>query len=699
MERIYRIAADIGGTFTDVALIRQDGSIATRKVLSTPDDYARAVVDGIQQLLEAEQIPIGQVSEVLHGCTVATNAIIEGKGAKTALITTKGFRDVLELRRIRVPRLYDTLYVKPEPLVPRNLRFEVSERVDAKGGVLKPLNRDDVMRAVEAIRKSDVQAVAVTFLHSYAHPEHEQEVGKILRQELPDRFLSLSVDILPEIREYERTSTTVINAYLGPPVRSYLQALIDQLVEAGAVGRLLVMQSSGGILDAQDILERPAQIVECGPAAGVIAAHHVAKLIDCPNVITLDMGGTTAKASIIEEGKILRTDEYEVGGGISLSNRLVRGGGYALKLPVIDISEVGAGGGSIVWLDKAGSLKVGPQSAGAAPGPICYDLGGEQPTVTDANVVLGYLNPVALAGGTVPINAAKARAAIESQVAGPLGQGLYEAAFGVHMIASANMMRAVKAVSTYRGRDPRDFALFAFGGSGGVHAAEMARSLEIKTVLVPPAAGVLSALGLLWSDIETGVSHAFLHQIDDVEPEQLNAAYVELEQRVLKDLSYPAEQVTLHRFADMRYHGQAFELPVAAPAGTLDAATVKELAEAFEREHEHTYGHAFSGQMSIETVTLRVTGSVVPQGRRDISPDAARARADAAGAHQARPAYFGDQFGVVETPVVNRAALAGDWHDGPFVVEDYEGTVVIPPQSRAVLDTFGNIVIEIGAAG
>ena len=697
MAQTYRVAADIGGTFTDIALIRQDGSIATRKVLSTPDDYARAVVDGIKQLLAVEGVPIGEVGEVLHGCTVATNAIIEGKGAKTALITTKGFRDVLELRRIRVPRLYDTLYVKPEPLVPRNLRLEVSERVDATGAVLKPLDRDDVMRAVETIRQSDVQAVAVTFLHSYAHPEHEQAVGEIIRKELPNHFLSLSVDILPEIREYERTSTTVINAYLGPPVRRYLQALIDQLADAGAVGRLLVMQSSGGILDAQDILERPAQIVECGPAAGVIAAHHVAQLTGYPNIITLDMGGTTAKASIIEEGKILRTDEYEVGGGISLSNRLVRGGGYALKLPVIDISEVGAGGGSIVWLDKAGSLKVGPESAGAAPGPICYDLGGTVPTVTDANVVLGYLNPDALAGGTVPINAAKARAAIESQVAGPLGQGLYDAAFGVHMIASANMMRAVKAVSTYRGRDPRDFALFAFGGSGGVHAAEMARSLEIKKVLVPPAAGVLSALGLLCSDIETGLSQAFLHKIARVDTDQINKAYEQLEKRVLGLLSYPPEQVKLLRFADMRYAGQAFELPVAAPDGTLDAAAVGQLAGAFEQEHDRTYGHSFKGGMPIETVTLRVTGSVAPQGRAAIRP--AVAQDEAGSVAHTRPAYFGDRLGLVETPVVSRAALAGDWHEGPFIVEDYEGTVVITPESRAVLDTFGNIVIEIGAAG
>ena len=700
MQQTYRVAADIGGTFTDIALIRKDGSIATRKVLSTPDDYGRAVVDGIKQLLDVEQIPIGQISEVLHGCTVATNAIIEGKGARTALITTRGFRDVLELRRIRVPRLYDTLYVKPEPLVPRNLRFEVSERLDAAGNVLKPLDRDDVMRAVETIKQSDVQAVAVTFLHSYANPDHEQEVGRILRKELPDHFLSLSVDILPDIREYERTSTTVINAYLGPPVRKYLESLIQQLAEAGSTARLLVMQSSGGILDASDILERPAQIVECGPAAGVIAADHLARLADCPNVITFDMGGTTAKASMIEEGRIMRTEEYEVGGGISLSNRLVKGGGYALKLPVIDISEVGAGGGSIVWLDKAGSLKVGPQSAGAAPGPVCYDLGGQDPTVTDANVVLGYLNPTSLAGGTVPIDSAKAHAVIEEKVASPISTSVLEAAFGIHRIASANMIRAVKAVSTYRGRDPRDFTLLAFGGSGGVHAAEMARALEIKTVLVPPAAGVLSALGLLFSDIEISATQAFLRKIEDVTPEQINVVYDQLEERTLGLLAYPPEEVTLHRSAEMRYSGQAFELSVAAPAGKLDAEAVQVLWESFEKEHDRTYGHSFSGQMAVQIVSLRVTGTVTPPGQADIGRDTVPDKTEAAGPDgPRRSAYFGDRFGQVDTPVIQRADLTGGWHDGPGVVEDYEGTVVIPPASRATLDTFGNIIIELDAVG
>ena len=388
-----RVAADIGGTFTDVAFIGEDGVVTTRKVPSTPDDYARAVVDGITALIAQWGLQPDDVGEVLHGCTVATNAILEGKGAKTALVTTKGFRDVLELRRIRMPRLYEPLYVKPKPLAPRQRRFEVAERLAADGRVVVPLDRDDVMAAVRGIRESGAEAVAVAFLNAYADGRHERIVGDILRRELPDCFISLSVDVLPEIREYERTSTTVINAYLGPPVKAYVDSLVNRLDEAGLKGRLLIMQSSGGMLDAATVMDKPVQIVECGPAAGVIGSLHLGRLIGRENLITLDMGGTTAKASLIENDRLLRTDEYEVGGGISLSSRLVKGGGYALKTPVIDISEVGAGGGSIVWFDRVGQLKVGPQSAGAVPGPACYRSGGEEPTVTDANVVLGLPQP------------------------------------------------------------------------------------------------------------------------------------------------------------------------------------------------------------------------------------------------------------------------------------------------------------------
>ena len=473
-----RVAADIGGTFTDIALRLADGRLVTRKVPSTPHDYAEAVVAGICAVLDEAGISRDGVDEVLHATTVATNAILEKKGARTALITTKGFRDVLEMRRIRTPSLYEPLYVKPAPLVPRRLRFEVTERLAADGSVLTPLSEDDMRAAIAEIERQEAEAVAVCFLHAYANPVHERQAGKMLAAALPDRFISLSCDVLPEIREYERTSTTVINAYLGPPVRSYLRSLAERLEKAGITGRLMVMQSGGGILSVRAVLDLPAQIVECGPAAGVIGAALSGERSEHRDLITFDMGGTTAKASLVEDGRVLEADEYEVGGGVSHASRLAMGGGYALKLPVIDVAEVGAGGGSIVWLDKAGAIKVGPQSAGAVPGPACYDAGGEHATVTDANVVLGFLSQEALLGGAAPIDAGKARQAIERHVARPLGRDLHETAYGIHTVANASMMRALKAVTTFRGRDPRDFALYAFGGGGGVHAAELARALQ-----------------------------------------------------------------------------------------------------------------------------------------------------------------------------------------------------------------------------
>jgi N-methylhydantoinase A len=405
--------------------------------------------------------------------------------------------------------------------------------LDAAGKVLVPLSHDDVRRAVAAMRRHGVEAVAVCLLHSYANPAHERAIGAILREELPGCFISLSVDVLPQRREYERTSTTVINSYVGPPVGRYVRAMVDQLHAAGIGGRLMIMQSSGGILDAETVIGTPAQIVECGPAAGVIGAGHVAAASGYANVITLDMGGTTAKASIIEKNGLAFAEEYEVGGGVSARSSLAGGAGYALKLPVIDISEVGAGGGSIAWLDKGGSLKIGPQSAGALPGPACYGKGNDQPTVTDADVVLGYLNPVALAGGTVPIDADLSRAAV-ARIAQALSRELLETAYGIHTVANANMMRAVKAVTTHRGRDPRDFMLLAFGGNGGVHAVDLARVLQVRRVLVPMAAGVLSAVGMLFSKQELTLTQPFHHLAAGMPADKVEGGYRVMAERIAR---------------------------------------------------------------------------------------------------------------------------------------------------------------------
>ena len=687
----HRVAADIGGTFTDIAYLAADGTLATRKVLSTPPNYGDAVVAGLLELAAGLGIRLDAFAEVLHGCTIAANTILEHKGAKTALLTTEGFRDVLELRRIRTPQLYAPLYRKPPPLVPRRLRLEVGERIDAAGGVVRPITNDDVHRAIARMKSEGVEAVAVCLLHSYINPTHEQAIGAILRDALPDCFVSLSIDVLPQMREYERTSTTVVNAYIGPPVRSYLNAMIDQLAAAGAEGRLMIMLSSGGILDARNVIDEPAQIVECGPAAGVVGAAHLAAENDYGNVITFDMGGTTAKASIVEEGKLIIADEYEVGGGMSSTSKLVGGGGYAVGMPVIDISEIGAGGGSIVWHDKAGSIKVGPQSAGAVPGPACYPGGGSEPTVTDANVVLGYLNPEALAGGTVAIDAARAHAVIETRLAAELGMAPLETAYGVHTVANANMIRAIKGVTTYRGRNPRDFALLAFGGSGGVHAVALARELQTRRVIVPRAAGVFSAVGLLLADLELNLSRAFPCLVSALDQRNADRVYQEVEAEIAARLDRDRSDITFRRLADMRYAGQASELTVVLPDGALDDAALAELGRGFEREHEIRYGHSFRGEYPLEIVNLRVIGTVVPDGPRSVRRQPAREEAPRA----TREAYFGPQFGLVEARVTSRAGLTDAPQPGPVIVEEYEGTVVVPPDCEIYLDGADSIIIDL----
>ncbi len=691
MSSGLRVAADIGGTFTDIAFIGEDGTVATRKVPSTPGNYADAVIRGIDELMVELKRSKSRIVEVLHGSTIATNTILEHKGAKTALITTEGFRDVLELRRIRVPRLYEPLYVKPKPLVPRRLRLEVTERMGARGEVITPLDLASVEAAVARLKAEAVEAVAVCLLHSYANPEHERRIGEILRRELGGCFISLSVDVLPQMREYERTSTTVINSYVGPPVKAYLRSLMEQMALGGVTGRLRVMQSSGGILSADAVVDRPAQIVECGPAAGVIGAAKLGTAAGYDNLISFDMGGTTAKASIIEKGRMLNSDEYEVGGGISASSPLMKGGGYALKLPVIDIAEVGAGGGSIVWLDKAMSIKVGPMSAGAVPGPACYGTGGEDPTVTDANVILGFLNRESLCGGTVAIDEKRSRAAILERIARPLGRDLLETAYGIHLVANANMMRAVKGVTTYRGRDPRDFVLYAFGGNGGVHGVELARSLQIPEVVVPPAAGVLSALGLLMANVELTLAQGLLSATKSMDVERVERVFQGLEAQITQQLGYALDRITFRRSADLRYSGQAFELSVPVPNARLDAAALAELERLFEAEHERTYGHAFRGTYACETVTLHVVGSVVPEGARAISGMRAGYRPSGR-----RVVYFGPAVGERDTLILARDDLDTRPHPGPLIVEEYEGTTVVPPGSTARLDAAGNIVIEVG---
>ena len=692
----YRLGVDIGGTFTDIVLLADDGRYWTKKVASTPDDYAVGIVEGTRQLLAEQGLEGPSVQEIIHGTTVASNTILENKGAKTALITTKGFRDVLEFRRLRVPHLYSLLYEPPKPLVERRLRLEVDERIGAGGEVVRPLDEASLGPALDRIRGDGAQAVAVCLLHSFSNPDHERRVGEIVADALPEVFCTLSVDVLPEIREYERTSTTVVNAYLGPIVKGYINSLATRLRDAGLDAPVRIMQSNGGIMSALRASETPVQIVESGPAAGVVAAHEVGQRVGLANVITFDMGGTTAKASLIEEGELNWTTEHEVGAGISLSSRLVKGGGHAVKVPVVDLAEVGAGGGSIVWTDRGGALKVGPQSAGAVPGPASYGFGGEEPTVTDVNIVLGYINPDFIAGGEVRLKPELGKAVLKDKIAEPLGMELLEAAYGVHTVANVSMIRAIRAVSTYRGRDPRDFTLLAFGGSGPVHAVEMARSLGIKRVVVPPAPGLFSAVGLLVAQPEQHFVQTFFSRASEVDIATLNQAYGGMESRGLQTLTeegYRPADISWRRSVDLRYVGQAYELSVTAPSESLKPEDIDALVKSFHQEHERTYGHKADDE-PVEIVNLRMTAL----GRSTTTRPVQATLAAATDGTSRREVYFGTDHGLMATPIVARADLSSSGRPGPLIVEEYDATVVVPPDCEASLDEWNHIVIDIGKA-
>lgn len=689
----YRLGADIGGTFTDLVLTAPDGSYWTKKLSSTQDDFARGIVEGMTQLFSEWRVPAESIDEVVHGTTVATNAVLQNKGAKTALITTKGFRDVLELRRMRVPSLYSLLYEPPRPLVERRLRLEVAERVGADGEVLTPLDLEGLNAVIQKIRDEDVEAVAVCFLHSYRYPDHERAVGVALRDALPDVFVSLSVDVLPEIREYERTSTTVVNAYLGPIVKSYTDSLVQQVQTANVAAPVRIMQSNGGIMSARRASETPVQMLESGPAAGVIAADDLGKRLGLKNIITFDMGGTTAKATLIENGSPSYTTDYEIGAGISLSSKLVTGGGHAVKVPVIDLAEVGAGGGSIVWVDSGGALKVGPQSAGASPGPACYNTGGTEPTVTDANLVLGYINPNFLAGGEVKLTPSLSQSTMQSGVADSLGMSLLDAAYGVHAVANINMIRAIRAVSTYRGRDPRDFALLAFGGSGPIHAADMARSLGIKTVIVPPAPGLFSAIGLLQARPEHHFVRTYFTRVADADLTAINQVFKEFERRSTVSLQadgYDVADVQWLRSFDLRYVGQAHELTITSDAGSLNEKVLQEMVSSFHNEHDRTYGHKAEGE-STEIVNLRLTARSELQGSVPTRPAFIRAATDSF----ERSVYFGRETGTLSTPVIDRSSVPVAPTTGPLIIEDYDATTVVPPDCLVHLDDLNNIVIDV----
>jgi N-methylhydantoinase A len=692
----FRVGVDIGGTFTDIVLLGADGTIHTKKIASTVGNYADAIVAGLGELFEESRLGGHSIDEIRHGTTIASNAILEHKGARVGLITTKGFRDVLEIRTLRMPRLYDITWTKPPPLVERYLRRVVDERIDARGTVERPLIAADARAQVDALLAQRVDAIAVCLLNSFMNPAHELMIRDIVVAAFPDLPLSVSCEVLPEIGEYERTSTTVLNAYVMPVVARYLRALRKGLDDAGVTARVLLMQSNGGLMTDAAAARLPMHIIESGPAGGVVGAQALARAKGFSKIITFDMGGTTAKAAIVEDGNAARAHEYSVGAGIMMGSRLLTGAGYALKVPAIDLAEVGAGGGSHIWIDAGGSLQIGPESAGAVPGPVCYDTGGSVPTVTDANVLLGYINPVHLVGGAVKLCAQKARDAFTVKVADPLGMRVEDAAFGAYRIAASNMIRAIRAVSVERGRDPREFVLFAFGGNGPLFACPVASSLHMTRVVVPPSAGLFSSFGLLYSNVQHHYSRTMRRLLRGVDVRELQVAWSDLEQLAAKRLAeegFTGLQVRIRRTAALHYRGQSHSLLVNARTGDVDRGMIDALESAFGDEHERTYGHRATGDEPVELVSVAVLGEGLRDGV-DV-PDNMRPTRPEVGPPPPRPAYFGPALGWLDTPVLRRSDLSAASREGPLIVEEYDATCLVPPGASASLDAGNNIVVEL----
>jgi N-methylhydantoinase A len=682
-----RVGIDIGGTFTDLVAIASDGRVLTRKAASTPHDYGEGIVIGLASLLAEAEVP---VADVLHATTIGSNTILEGRGARTALITTHGFRDALEIRDLRMPRLYDMQWTKPPALVERRLRLEVTEKTRPDGTIAIELDHASVAAAIAMLRAERVESLAICLLHSYANPLHEKLVADAVRAALPDLPISISHEILPEIGEYPRTSTTVVNAYVQPVIRAYLTALSARLVALGVTAKLRLMQSNGGLAAAGFAAEQPARIIESGPSAGVVGGAVLAARLGESRVITFDMGGTTAKAGLVENGEVLRSEAMEVGAGVMAGARLLVGAGYMLKLPAIDLAEVGAGGGSICRLDAAGAPKVGPQSAGADPGPVCYGRGGTQPTITDCNLVLGYLDPAGLAGGAMRLDADAARHAVAEQLAKPLGVPVEQAAHGMLRLAAATMMRAIRAISVERGRDPRDFALLAFGGNGPLFAAAIAADIGISRVIVPPMPGLFSAFGLLLADTEHHAGRSLRMRLDEADAALLGEVLAGLAAQGMERLSqdgFPPAHRALRRSAMARYVGQSSDIPVSLPDG--DAASVlAALPDLFAAEHERTYGFRAPPGEPIEVTAVSVIAIGIPERPR--LPDAIPPVAGPA--LPPRHAWFPDG-GWTEVPVLRRADLSATPRKGPLIIQEYDAACLVPHGREVRLDGFGNIVM------
>ena len=696
MSERFRLGVDIGGTFTDAVLLSEaSGETRIAKVPSTPSDPSQGFLGAVERILADGAVAPDAVSYLVHGTTVATNSLIEGKTPRTAFITTEGFRDMLEIGRQVRPTLYDVHFEKPRPLVPRNLCFEVRERLDARGDVLEPLDEARVHEIARSLAEQDVVSVAVCLLHGYLNPVHERRIGELLRAHDKELVISLSSEVCPEFREYFRASTTIINACVRPVLARYLEDIEHRLRGRGVTAELLIMQSSGGVLTFESGAEKPAYMVESGPAAGVIVANYIAGELGYANAISFDMGGTTAKVGLILDGRPRVTKEYEVGAQANPGVGQARASGYPIRTPVIDLVEIGAGGGSVAWVDSGGILRVGPQSAGADPGPICYGQGGEAPTITDANLVLGRLDPAYFLGGEMGLSVDAARDGIARHCAEPMQLDPVACANGIVEIANAAMTNALRVMTVQRGYDPRDLVMVAFGGAGPLHAGRLCEEMKIGLLIVPPSPGTASALGLLVTDLKHEFSRTRIMEEGEEDLDEINRVFTDMEaegRAALQREGIDDDRIAFVRQVEMRYAGQSHELTVDFPSGEATAGTLAGLRERFHTEHDRSYGHGYPDEPT-ELVNFRLSalGSIRKPRMREIPAQSGPVGGACKGIRQV---YFDASGGFVATPVYDRGRLGAEHRfDGPAIVEEMDSTTLVLPGYTVEVDRYANLLI------
>lgn len=679
----YKIGVDVGGTFTDVFLLNETtGQLAVHKVSSSPENPSKAIINGVSEILRIQGIPPDQVTYLAHGTTVATNAIIEQRGGKVGLLTTQGFRDLLEIGRQMRPRLYDLYLDYPPPLVTRDLRLEVKERVLHRGEVFIPLDESSVRDQIQKLKENRVDAVVICLLYSYLNPSHEARIKEMVQQAMPDVYISVSHEVLPEFREYERLSTTTLNASLMPVMDTYLRNFQKEARQIGILVSPRINQCNGGVMNVETACQFPIRTALSGPSAGVIGALFVGNEINKMDLITFDMGGTSTDVCLLEKGVSSISNDRWVGG-------------YPAKIPSVDVNAVGAGGGSIAWIDLDGLMKVGPKSAGASPGPACYGLGGTEPTVTDANVILGRLNPEYLLGGRMKIDRILAESAL-NRLGERLGLGLIDMARGVIRIVTANMVKAIRAISVERGYAPKEFSLLAFGGAGPLHAVGVARELDISNVIIPPNPGILCAMGLLVADARNDYVRTFLMDTASADSERVNRIFDQMESDARQWLTgegFDDADQRLSRTVDMRYVGQNFELSVEVPPRRLNPRDMEDLVSRFYTEHERNYGHYTPGEPT-QLVNFRVIArGVIP--KLDMTRGYEDSKDTSSALLLRRSVYF-DEGTPLPTPVYDRFKLhPGQRIVGPAVIEQMDSTTLVSPGDLAEIDPIRNILITL----